>query len=283
MNEMDRAILSLVEPGNGGDEDNCSGEEREELPRYWVEWFLPQKGREFLCDVEEEYILDRFNLTGLNTEVKHYSKAIDLITDSLAEDEMDDAVREEVEISAMHVYGLIHARYIITQKGLEKMHAKYKNGDFGHCPRVYCRSEPLLPVGLTDIPGQKSVKLYCPKCEDVYHPRSNRHSTVDGAYFGTSFPHMLLQMHPHIKPSKAQVERYVPKIFGFKIRSVNAVHRAQDRVREEMNRRVSQYINAEGGAANSAAALPAAPVTLAVPVSGDPSKRDSPEMQAVRD
>jgi hypothetical protein len=33
--------------------------------------------------VEEDYILDRFNLTGLNVEVQHYTHALDLITDNL--------------------------------------------------------------------------------------------------------------------------------------------------------------------------------------------------------
>jgi casein kinase II subunit beta len=34
--------------------------------------------------VDEDYILDRFNLTGLNSDVvQEYSRALDLITDSL--------------------------------------------------------------------------------------------------------------------------------------------------------------------------------------------------------
>lgn len=34
--------------------------------------------------MDEDYILDRFNLTGLNGEVvQEYSRALDLITDSL--------------------------------------------------------------------------------------------------------------------------------------------------------------------------------------------------------
>jgi hypothetical protein len=36
--------------------------------------------------VDEDYILDRFNLTGLNGEVvQEYQRALDLITDSLGE------------------------------------------------------------------------------------------------------------------------------------------------------------------------------------------------------
>ena len=62
---------------------------------------------------------------------------------------------------------------------------KYKSGSFGHCHRYYCEKQPVLPVGLSDVPGECMVKLYCPKCQDVYNPRSQRHQHVDGAYFGT--------------------------------------------------------------------------------------------------
>jgi casein kinase II subunit beta len=81
---------------------------------------------------------------------------------------------------------------------------KYRKADFGRCPRVYCYTQPLLPVGLSDIPYQKAVKLYCPKCEDIYSPKSNRHGSIDGAYFGTTFPHLLLMVHPQLIPTKGQ-------------------------------------------------------------------------------
>lgn len=80
---------------------------------------------------------------------------------------------------------------------------KFKRVDFGRCPRVLCQSQPLLPVGLSDIPYEKSVKLYCGRCEDVYSPKSSRHGSIDGAYFGTSFPHLLFMVYPHLIPPKA--------------------------------------------------------------------------------
>lgn len=40
--------------------------------------------QEYFAEVDEDYILDRFNLTGLNGEVvQEYGRALDLITDSL--------------------------------------------------------------------------------------------------------------------------------------------------------------------------------------------------------
>lgn len=168
----------------------------------WVTWFLSTKGNEYFCEVDEDYILDRFNLTGLNAEVKHYPQALDLITDSL-EDDLSDSIRDSVEAQAKLLYGLVHARYIITTRGLAKMLEKYKRADFGRCPRVLCYQQPLLPVGLSDNPFQKAVKLFCPRCEDIYSPKSSRHGTIDGAFFGSTFPHMLFMVYPNVLPSKS--------------------------------------------------------------------------------
>ncbi|KAI9633016.1 casein kinase II, regulatory subunit [Dioszegia hungarica] len=171
----------------------------------WVSWFLSTKGNEYFAEVDEDYILDRFNLTGLNGEVvQEYSRALDLITDSLDDEGLDEDVREAIESSARFLYGLIHARYIITMRGLAKMLEKFRKADFGRCPRVYCYQQALLPVGLSDIPYHKAVKLYCPRCEDIYSPKSNRHGSIDGAYFGTTFPHMLFMVYPQMIPSKGQ-------------------------------------------------------------------------------
>ncbi|KAJ3078449.1 casein kinase 2 regulatory subunit [Quaeritorhiza haematococci] len=214
-----------------------------ESQTFWIEWFLSLKGNEFFCQVDNDYILDRFNLTSLNTDVQHYMQAFDLITDAL-EEEMDDELRAEVEKSARHLYGLIHARFILTNRGLAKMSEKFRYGEFGRCPRVLCNNQSVLPVGLSDVPGQKAVKLYCPRCEDVYSPPSRRHQTIDGAYFGTTFPHLLLQVYPNLIPAKSP-ERYVPKIFGFKIHASAKEQRKQDEIREEQQRRIQQMQSEE--------------------------------------
>jgi casein kinase II subunit beta len=115
-----------------------------------------------------------------------------------------------------------------------------KNNHFGKCPRVLCQGQPLLPVGLSDIPRSKGVKLYCSRCEDIYQPKANRHINLDGAYFGTTFPHMLLQIYSHIVPAKSN-ERYVPRIYGFKIRDVSKIHEHQNEELKKHNQRALAY------------------------------------------
>jgi len=181
--------------------DDASTGSDSDYSNSWISWFLSSKGNEYFCEVEEDYILDRFNLTGLNNEVSNYAQALDLITDNL-DDDIQDELRGALDVQARLLYGLIHARWIVTARGLAKMLEKFKRVDFGRCPRVLCQSQPLLPVGLSDIPYEKSVKLYCGRCEDVYSPKSSRHGSIDGAYFGTSFPHLLFMVYPYLIPPK---------------------------------------------------------------------------------
>ncbi len=46
--------------------------------------------------------------------------------------------------------------------------------------------------------------------------RSEYQCSIDGAYFGTTFPHLMLMTYPTYRPPKS-VEEYVPRVFGFKL------------------------------------------------------------------
>ncbi|WMV34571.1 hypothetical protein MTR67_027956 [Solanum verrucosum] len=184
----------------------------------WISWYCGLRGNEFFCEVDDDYIQDDFNLCGLSSLVPYYDYALDLILDveSSHGDMFTEEQNELVESAAEMLYGLIHARYILTTKGLAAMLEKYKNAEFGRCPRVYCCGQPCLPVGQSDIPRQSRVNIYCPRCEDAYTPRSRYHENIDGAYFGTTFPHLFLMTYGHLKPQKIS-QSYVPRVFGFKV------------------------------------------------------------------
>jgi casein kinase II subunit beta len=81
----------------------------------------------------------------------------------------------------------------MTQKGLALMKEKFQKGVFGICPRVLCERQHVLPVGMSEEIRTSRVKVYCPRCEEVYMPKKKCHD-VDGAYFGCSFSHILLMV-----------------------------------------------------------------------------------------
>jgi casein kinase II subunit beta len=175
---------------------------------------------------------DDFNLTGLGTMVPYYEYALDMVLD--VEMPMEDSLTEEqqeiVESAAEMLYGLIHARcvasgiavdeclhvdvrflisgvlcrqtlclwnsYIITNRGMHAMYEKYRMAHFGRCPHVFCQGQPVLPVGLSDLPRNFTVNVFCPRCHGLFFPKSTRQANIDGAYFGTTFPHLYLMTHP---------------------------------------------------------------------------------------
>ncbi|BFZ55491.1 casein kinase 2 regulatory subunit [Savitreella phatthalungensis] len=233
----------------------------------WITWWCTHLGHEYFCEVPEEFIEDDFNMTGLHTAVANYREAFELILD-LEPDEDDEedsdldgkghanghagggrggggrsaADQSAIEASAELLYGLIHSRYIVSRAGLASMAEKYEGGHFGTCPRAFCERTGVVPVGLSDIPSQESVKLYCPNCLDVYVPPNSRFHNIDGAFFGTTFPHLffltfpdLLNRLPALQPRTqpptlepptltaptppAIPEPYLPRIYGFKVSS----------------------------------------------------------------
>lgn len=100
-----------------------------------------------------------------------------------------------------------------------------------------CESQPLLPMGQSDVPNTSPVKLYCARCEDLYNPKSSRHAVIDGAYFGTSFHNILFQVYPAMLPQKSQ-RRYEPRVFGFKVHAAAALSRWQADQRDQMKDRL---------------------------------------------
>jgi casein kinase II subunit beta len=66
-------------------------------------------------------------------------------------------------------------------------------GRFGTCPRVLCEKQHVLPIAISEDLKIGRVKVYCPRCKDIFNSRK-KFPDVDGAYFGSSFPHLLLMV-----------------------------------------------------------------------------------------
>lgn len=208
-------------------------------PESWISSFCSLLGHEYFAEVSEEFIEDDFNLTGLQGQVAMYKEALEMILDvdpeedeeeeeEEEEEEADESVEGEdriiarrsnerrhnrissdlsiIESSAELLYGLIHQRYICSRAGIQQMSEKYELAHFGNCPRTNCNQTRTLPVGLSDISGEDTVKLFCPSCCDVYVPPNSRFQTVDGSFFGRTFGALFLMTFPDYDVSKKATE-----------------------------------------------------------------------------
>ena len=187
----------------------------------WIQWFCSLEGHEFLVDIDEEFIRDAFNIYGLQKTFPNKQKfktCIKMILSPMAPNEEDLADEHFLELNqeASDMYGLIHSRYIVSPRGLSKVYQKYLQSVYGFCPRALCDKQKVLPVGLSDTLKTSRFKVYCPRCEEVYLPKF-RSINIDGAYFGTSLPHIFLQHFPNAIIIPPKVYLYEPKIHGFNI------------------------------------------------------------------
>lgn len=110
-------------------------------PSAWIARFLDRPENEFLCPVDDSFVRDRFNLIGLDELVPGFELALCTVLDDTG------AIGARGKRAAELLYGLVHARYIMTPQGVAKMLAKHEAGCFGHCPRVYCDHSLALPIG----------------------------------------------------------------------------------------------------------------------------------------
>ncbi|EGV60652.1 casein kinase 2 regulatory subunit [Yamadazyma tenuis] len=214
-----------------------SGGEDDYVP--WIQQFCNLFGHDYFVPISQEFIEDDFNLTGLSSQVPYYREALYTILDyqvDTADDSSNSGSKNKGDLpnkallahSAELLYGLIHARYIISKPGLTAMASKFERNEFGSCPRLHCDGMHLMPCGATDLPGQETVRLYCPCCNDIYLPSSSRYLNIDGAFFGTTFPGLLIRMFPEIEHQcklridKVNQDESGLRLFGFKVNEMSA-------------------------------------------------------------
>lgn len=92
--------------------------------------------------------------------------------------------------------------------GLAIVYGKFLQSAYGYCPRAFCDKQRVVPNGLSDVLRQNRVKVYCPKCEEMYIPQgSNR---LDGAYFGSSLAHLFFETYSKVIVLPPKVYFYEP-------------------------------------------------------------------------
>jgi len=185
----------------------------------WIRKFCNADGNEFYVEVPLSFIEDPVTIASISDHMETclVDDAIKLISDSdydtigLSEEKIN-----QINIVAKDLYNLIHARYLLTYEGLKAIKLKYSKGIYGQCPRVFCRGQSLIPVGMHDKPGRSLIKCFCYRCRDIYHPIVLQHRKIDGVAFGTTLPHLLLQRFPELAVRRAS-EKYEARIYGFQL------------------------------------------------------------------
>ena len=76
--------------------------------------------------------------------------------------------------------------------------------------------------------SENPLKLYCAKCQELYDHNVPGGNYIDGAFFGTTFPHLFLQTFRELRPPPP-THQYVPRVFGFKVHKPGAVEPEQAR------------------------------------------------------
>lgn len=59
------------------------------------------------------------------------------------------------------------------------------------------------------------TQVFCPRCGDLYYP-SGYVRACDGAFWGTTLPHLLLLGWPELN-TEPNAQQYVPRVYGFKV------------------------------------------------------------------
>ena len=104
-------------------------------------------------------------------------------------------------------------------------------------------------MGLSDLPRNYTVNVFCPRCHELFHPRSSKQGNLDGAYFGTTFAHLFLMSHPELIPPKSQ-QTYIPRVYGFRISRDAAYYEQRNAVAitaREKERDKDKHPNVGGG------------------------------------
>ena len=182
--------------------------------RSWKSIFLSEPSNSWLCDVPDEFILDNSNTIGLKDKINHFDICCDIITGKIKREHIDPQKLPEIDRNLPTCYGLLHARYIISEDGLKEMQKKYKLKIFGTCPRFSCNYEPLLPIGISSRFNTSQVKVFCPCCRKIYEPRPP--VNIDGAFFGPNVAHILVD-YLKIMDHSLRYRPYERVAFGFKV------------------------------------------------------------------
>jgi casein kinase II subunit beta len=190
----------------------------------WVDYFCSELRGRYFVKIESSYLTDNFNLFGLRAKARDNQQTFRCAVDAirgpyLPSDRRPEDWPPDVEIAAVRLYGLLHARFLLTHNALAQMYDKYARDEFPRCPRTCCDGHVCLPYGPSEEIGVSVLRMFCPRCKEVYVSDDRVSDKIDGAYFGPSWVHLFLQKYerePKLVP-RGELKKPRIRLFGFRI------------------------------------------------------------------
>lgn len=186
------------------------------MSQSWIATFCGQSCNKFYCRIPMDYIKDDFNFYGLRESVPCFEECLKTLRDETVPNSL-------CQLTPL-LYGLIHARFIVTDAGLKLMAEKYTRREFGVCSRVKCRRAALLPMSDTHLPFVEDLKTFCFSCNEVYCVSSlPGKRPQDSSIIGPHFQPLFRMIYSHLLSSHASADAMssiaerIPRIYGFQV------------------------------------------------------------------
>ena len=191
----------------------------------WENTFFSNPSNQILARIDLDFLMKEMDSPEIKEKIPNFEDGKNCI---LKTGEKQD------QTAAINIYGLIHAKYLETQDGINQMITKYQDHLFKTCPRVVCQKTFCFPIGISDDISINTVKMYCPKCQEIYNVNDGSFSVIDGAFFGTHWISKLIELNPQIHSNEPPNQNYIPRIFGFKIyHPPNDIHNEEENKKEQ--------------------------------------------------
>ena len=183
----------------------------------WVDWFLSQPFSKYFVRIDDDYLNNIENYYGIRQKVSNFDSSYKTICGKYNfDDKLLKTSKDCFNECVLILYGHLHSRFILTDRGLELMFEKYKMNCFESCPRTFCNQIMCIPYGISNDFGESAIKMFCPNCNHIYFVKNEDCNAIDGACFGNSWVHLFLQKYNKIVPEK-KPKIYIPRLFGYQL------------------------------------------------------------------
>ena len=121
INPVFKIVRSTKPMYNFESESNSSEDTSEASDISWIESFCAERGHEWFCEVDRDFITNPADLAGITLKNGPLVKALSGILDIEQTEDTAETDSDQLLLSMEELYSLLHARYICTPKGLAQM------------------------------------------------------------------------------------------------------------------------------------------------------------------